>query len=159
MPLARQPSSDKPWLHCAKSEKGGAIRSALYTLVSGPALLTFSATQLLLASALWIEIMCRVGCRLQAVCTAVCVCTCVRKCVCVRVCMQQPPMAEEVAAAHSSTQQPVFRKRERERESWIHRERREAYFNPGSNSLSNVIRIFKGRRRRLEMIEWIKGKN
>lgn len=51
--------------------------------------------------------------------------------------LQDPPVAEEVAAAHSSTQQPVSR----QKVNWIHNERREAYYSPGSNSLSEGIRF------------------
>lgn len=51
--------------------------------------------------------------------------------------LQDPTVAEEVAAAHSSTQQPVSR----QKVNWIHNERREAYYNPGSNSLSEGIRF------------------
>lgn len=54
-----------------------------------------------------------------------------------RVCfgeLQDPPMTEEVAAAHSSTQQPVSR----QKADSVHSGRQEAYLNTGCNRLLEV---------------------
>lgn len=96
MPLAHQPFSDKPWLHCAKSEKGGPLRSALYT--QRPlALWSCPPHSAMLAPTLWIEIVWYVGCRLRAVCTVLC---CVQQVnVCVFVCLRDIVFKEVKASS------------------------------------------------------------